>query len=141
MNIYNGIEYIKDYLNGTAKKTIGANASEDVKILGCLVNNCRKIRSRNGVNYYYLFLSNNSDLQIVYDLLSRNGFLPRVHNTKYSIVPTQIIRIPTDSVKKDADKVEFLHQIQLNAYNVALYKEIQDKIVALRDEKLKQNGK
>lgn len=141
MNIYNRIEYIKDYLNGTAKKTIGVNASEDAKILGYLVYDCRKVRGRNGVKYYYLFLSENSDLQIAYALLARNGFLPRVHNTKSSIVSTQIIRIPMDSVKKDADKVEFLHQVQLNAYNVVLYKDVQDKIAALRDKKLKQNGK
>ena len=135
MNIYNRIEYIKDYLNGTAKKTIGVNASEDAKILGYLVvYDCRKMRGRNGVMYYYLFVYDNADLPVLCKILFRNGILPRVHTSGYFITPAKVVRFPVSSVIKDNAKVGFLRDVQEYVFNAKVAGDIQAKLDAVRQQ-------
>lgn len=134
MNIYNGIEYIKDYLNGTAKKKLGADARSDAKILGYLVDDCRKMRGRNGVMYYYLLAYDNEDLPVVCKILSRNGILPRIHASRYCVISTKAVRIPVASVIKDDAKEDFLIDVQGYARSVTLEDDIKKKLAALRQQ-------
>lgn len=134
MNIYSGIEYIKDYFNGTAKKQIGADARSDAEILGYLVSNFRKMRGRNGVMYYYLFVYDNADLPVLCKILSRNGILPRVHTSGYFITPSKVVRFPVSSVIKDNAKVGFLRDVQEYVFNAKVAGDIQAKLDAVRQQ-------
>lgn len=133
MNIYSGIEYIKDYFNGTAKKQIGADARSDAEILGYLVSDFRKMRGRNGVMYYYLFVYDNADLPVLCKILSRNGILPRVHTSGYFITPSKVVRFPVSSVIKDNAKVGFLRDVQEYVFNTT-GGDIQAKLDAVRQQ-------
>lgn len=134
MNIYSGIEYIKDYFNGTAKKQIGADAQSDAEILGYLVSDFRKMRGRNGVLYYYLFVYDNADLPVLCNILSRNGILPRVHTSGYFITPSKAVRFPVSSVIKDNAKVGFLRNVQEYVFNTKVAGDIQAKLAAVRQQ-------
>ncbi len=133
MNIYSGIEYIKDYFNGTAKKKLGADAKSDAQVLGHLVSDFRKMRGRNGVMYYYLFVYDNADLPVLRKILSRNGILPRVHTSGYFITPSKAVRFPVSSVIKDNAKVDFLRQVQGHVFNTT-GGDIQAKLDAVRQQ-------
>lgn len=114
MNMYNIVEYIKDYI-GVNAAPIADNLDRmvDVGALRSLSNNIDFRHSRNGTSYCYYVIQDMADRDLIRMLFRRNGLTPEFHNSKYfyHMDTTPVFRIPRRAVAKDKQRAQFLDML------------------------------
>ena len=111
MAIYSAVEYIRDFMNGTAHKELANTADDDARLLGAMCFDKMRLRASNGVTYFYCFLADDQNTDVAQYLLRRNGFLPRTHTSRYMGGAYRVVRVPESSFRTNASKKGFIQSV------------------------------
>lgn len=112
MNIYKGIEYIKNFFSKTNSiKKPNPFEKEDIELLVDMRMEARFLTASNGCRYFYYVLSNEKNIDVAKFVMKRNGLNPSVHKTYYYAWKPKILRIPAEKIEESKENKEFLEKV------------------------------
>lgn len=138
MNIFNGIEYIKNFF--TAPKLsegLSPFADEDIYLLSCMASETCFLNAKDGKNYFYYVLHEKGNMDVARFLFARNGLKASVHKSEYFYTPKSVLRILNKDFAGKTEQKKFVRSIKVNYYNG---ENINNRILQVRTE-MKQKSK
>lgn len=106
-------EIVKDYF-APAYSNKFANSVEDSKILSQLAKDALFLRASNGKDYYYYFPKGRTNIGVAQYLLRRNGISAKKHNSKYYYEGCLVLRVPKNTVYRNAKLKTFIESIDVD---------------------------
>lgn len=83
MHLYNVAYNIRDFFSPNPVLPCNTQIF-DARLLANIVDEARYLHARNGRNYWYYFIRDVKDRDVVRFLLYRNGLKPEFHNSRYA---------------------------------------------------------
>ena len=109
---YNIKSAFKDLFYSVVKINYGSRA-EDASALATLTDGVSRVRARDGHHYYYFFVKDVKDCDVVRFLMRRNGLNPEFHMSNYYGVKMPAFRIKMLNVNSQP-QIDFIKQIGAN---------------------------
>ena len=106
MHIYN----LKMKFYRTPRIRYGA-CDADARALASLANGTSRTRAKNGRSYWYLFIKDVQNRDLVRFLLRRNGVIPEYHISSYYGMPQPAFRVRVADLGKHSNLDEFTRSI------------------------------
>lgn len=107
------VEYVKDKFYRKPIVSYGENkfAEQDAKALGHLVSDIMRTQATNGHRYWYLFIRDMRDCDVIRFLLRRNGLVPEFHKTKCYGDELPTFRVAVRGMDKNEKAKEFMKAV------------------------------
>lgn len=133
MNIYKGIEYIKDFFSGKkVSNTPNPFKEEDIDLLVEMRIDARYLKAKNGIRYFYYRINDDYNIDVAKFLMQRNGLNARTHKSSYYTWKPTILRIPKREIDKSKEKKEFIEKISYTSKTMG--KDIEERIKSIRNQ-------
>lgn len=139
MNLYAGVEYIKNLFTPRVVPHNEFDADADAKLLSLMASDAKYMRARNGVKYYYYFPVNADDINVAKMIMKRNGIKVRTHVSHYNYYPMQVLRSLRSDIKNDLARSRFIDAINPTRTDIN-YAEYTDRLNEIRAQ-MNQNIK
>ena len=123
MNFYNIKTALRDTFYGEPRVLYGTR-DLDARALASLSCGTKRVRATNGRRYWYLFVKDINNRDVVRMLLRRNGLRPEFHMSSFYAEPQPAFRVQTSELNRFADLQDFTKLIA-DAYSAD-----DDKLVA-----------
>ncbi len=115
MNFYNIKTALRDTFYGEPTILYGT-PRQDARALAFLSCGTRRVRALNGHHYWYLFVKDIKDRNLVRFLLRRNGLRPEYHMSEYYAEPQPVFRVRMTELDKYPVLQDFTKQVS-DAYS------------------------
>ena len=115
MHIYNVRAALRDTFYGEPTILYGT-PGEDARALAALSAGVTRLRAMNGRHYWYFFVKDIKNRDLVRFLMRRNGLRPEFHMSEYYAEPFPAFRVPLSELTGSKHVADFTNQIK-NAYS------------------------
>ena len=115
MHIYNLKAALRDNFYGEPTILYGTPI-QDARALASLSGGITRLRAMNGRHYWYFFVKDIKNRDLVRFLMRRNGLRPEFHMSEYYAAPMPAFRIRLSEVTESKHVSDFTSQIK-NAYS------------------------
>lgn len=115
MHLYNVAYNIRDFFSPRPVLPCGSQMS-DAHLLANMVA-VRWLRARNGRNYWYFFIHDIKNRDVIRFLLYRNGLKPEFHNSRYAYVTRTcpVFRCEKSAIVANSIASDFVELVRLSA--------------------------
>lgn len=116
MHLYNVVYNIRDFFS--PRPVLPCNTQmADARLVANMVDEARYLHARNGRNYWYYFIRDVKDRDVIRFLLYRNGLKPEFHNSRYaySTHTRPAFRCVQSDILANNNASNFVDLIQLSA--------------------------
>ncbi len=116
-NVYHGIEYVRDFFRRpTVSYAKHPNVDMDINALRLLSDGALFIRSSNRKNYWYLFIRDLDDAELIKSVLARNGVRASLHFSQYRYRSEPVYRVLYQDFVRNANVTQFLKDVSSHFY-------------------------
>ena len=122
MHIYNVKAALRDTFYGEPSVLYGTREN-DARALASLSGGVTHLRAMNGRHYWYFFVKDIKNSDLVRFLMRRNGMRPEFHMSAYYAEPLPAFRVPVSELTKYKDLSDFACKIK------TAYSDDNDKLV------------
>lgn len=113
MHLYNVKQNLKDKFYGVPTVSYGS-VEQDARALAFMAQTTMNTRATNDKRYWYYFINNVTNRDVIRFLMKRNGLNPEYHISRYFIEGQPVFRILLRDIASDSKKLYFVNQVNLN---------------------------
>lgn len=113
MHFYNVKQNLMDKFYGVPTVLYGSK-EQDARALAYMAHTTLRTRARNDKDYWYFFINDITNRDVVRFLMKRNGLNPEYHVSQYFGDLQPVFRIRLRDIASDSKKLYFVNQVNLN---------------------------